>query len=253
MTSELDPKARELIGLALQGERCLPRHRERVRRGVLAAVAAPAALAATDAALAAGKAAGVAGGLAPSKVGLLGVATWLKAAPVVVASVVGVVGVQQLRAPEPTLQRGASTAVAAPVAEPPASAPPVSSPMPAAVRVAEPPPATAPPGVLPKAPRTPEAGGITPATAPAPPSLATELEALQRAQRSLNAGNAAAALIEVRAVGGQALLAERTALEVFAHCALGQVAVARQKAALFRQLAPRSPLLPRVEASCAGP
>jgi len=94
---------------------------------------------------------------------------------------------------------------------------------------------------------------MTPATAPAPPSLATELEALQRAQRSLNAGNAAGALTEVGAVRGQALLAERTALEVFAHCALGQVAAARQKAALFRQLAPRSPLLPRVEASCAGP
>jgi hypothetical protein len=246
MTSELDPKARELIGLALQGERRLPRHRERVRRGVLAAVMAPAALAATDAALAAGKAASVAGGLAPGKVGLLGVATWLKAAPLVLASVVGVVGVQQLRAPEPTLQRGAPTA-AAPATAPTARALPVSSSVPAAVRVAEP-PATAP-----KVPRTPEVGTTTPATAPASPSLATELEGLQRAQRSLNAGNAAAALIEVRAVGGQALLAERTALEVFAHCALGQVAAARQKAALFRQLAPRSPLLPRVEASCAGP
>ena len=249
MTSELDPKARELIGLALQGERRLPRGRERVRRGVLAAVLAPAALGATDAALAAGKAAGVA--LLPSKVSLLGVATWLKAAPVVVAGVVGVVGVQQLRAPEPTLQLAASTA-ATPVAAPTASALAVSSPVPAAVPLAEPPPATAA-GVLPKAPRTAEAGGTTPATAPAPPSLATELEALQRAQRSLNAGNAAGALMEVRAVRGQALAAERTALEVFAHCALGQVTAARQKAAVFRQLAPRSPLLPRVEASCAGP
>src|SRR5690349_15828087 len=118
MTSELDSKARELIGLALQGERRLPRHRERVRRGVLAAVAAPAALGATDAALAAGKAAGAAGSIAPGKAGLLAVATWLKAAPIVVAGVVGVVGVQQLRAPEPAPHRAAPAAVSPAAASP---------------------------------------------------------------------------------------------------------------------------------------
>lgn len=63
MTSELDPQARALIGLALKGEQRLPRSRERVRRGVLTALAAPAALGASEAA-AASKAAGVAGGAA---------------------------------------------------------------------------------------------------------------------------------------------------------------------------------------------
>jgi hypothetical protein len=126
--------------------------------------------------------------------------------------------------------------------------------VPRAVEVEEAP--ASPPGLVParspsKTPRTSEAEEAA-APVAAPPSLAAELEALQRAQRSLNAGNAAGALAEVRAVRGQALLAERTALEVFAHCALGQAAPARQKAALFRQLAPGSPLLPRVDASCAG-
>jgi hypothetical protein len=251
MTSELDQKARELIGLALQGERRLPRHRERVRRGVLAAVAAPAALGATDAALAAGKVAGAAGSVAPGKVALVGAVTWLKAVPVVVAGVVGVVGVQQLRTPEPTLHQVVPAATARAAA--PADAVPPSSPAPQGVEVEEtpePPPAVVSGRSAFRTSRASEAEQTAPVTTP--PSLAAELEALQRAQRSLNAGNAAGALAEVRAVRGQALLAERTALEVFAHCALGQVAAARQKAALFRQLAPFSPLLPRVDASCAG-
>ncbi len=87
---------------------------------------------------------------------------------------------------------------------------------------------------------------------PVPPSLAADLEALQRAQRTLNAGNAAGALLELRAVRGHTLRAERTALEVFAQCALGNVALARRQAALFRRLAPHSPLLARVEASCVA-
>ncbi len=253
MTSELDPKARELIGLALQGERRLPRHRERVRRGVLAVVAAPAALGATDAALAAGKAAGAAGSIAPGKVALLGAVTWLKAVPIVALGVVGVVGVQRLRAPAPAPHRAIPATVAPAVASPAKTAAPSPVPAPLEVEAApERPQVTAPVRAPSRAMKAAEADEMAPATAPAPPSLAPELEALQRAQRSLNAGNAAAALTEVRAAGGQALLAERTALEVFAHCALGQVAAARQKAALFRQLAPRSPLLPRVEASCAG-
>jgi hypothetical protein len=252
MTSELDPKARELIGLALQGERRLPRQRERVRRGVLAAVAAPLALGATDAALAAGEVAGAAGAMAPAKVTLLGAVTWLKVAPVVALGVLGVVGAQQFQAPAPAPHRAAPAAAV--LAASPAKTP-LSAPVSALVEVEAapaPPQVTAPAHAPSKTMKALQADAAAPPAAAAPPSLAAELEALQRAQRSLNAGNPASALTEVRAVGGQALLAERTALEVFAHCALGQVAAARPKAALFRQLAPRSPLLPRVEASCAG-
>jgi len=254
MTSELDPQARALIGLALQGERRLPRGRERVRRGVLAAVVAPA-VGLSDAALAAGKVAGVAGSAGVgSKATLLGAATWLKLAPVALVSVAaGVAGVQQFRSAEagepvrwPAVSAAAAPA-AAPVVQPLL---PSLSPLEVPTMLAEPTPAPRAP-VKPQRPSSAPVEESEPA-ASAPPSLAGELDALQRAQRALNAGNAAGALRELGAISGQALRAERTALEVFAHCALGNLARARQQAALFRQLAPRSPLLPRVDASCAG-
>jgi hypothetical protein len=257
MTSELDPQARALIGLALQGEQRLPRHRERVRRGVLAALAAPAALGATDAALAAGKAAGVVAGATATgtKASLFASAVWLKAAPLVAfGAAAGILGVQQLPSRTPPERVEAPAAASAPAPAP--RTPAVVAPAPAEVAPA---PAPAPPGPVAPAPAPLKAGKpsaalpeAAPVSAAAPPSLATELEALQRAQRALNAGNAAGALGELRATSGQALLAERTAVEVFAHCALGNVSAAREKASLFRQLAPRSPLLPRVNASCAG-
>lgn len=249
MTSELDPRARELIGLALRGERHLPRNRERVHRGVLAAVAAPAALGLAEPALAAGKAAGLAGsGAAGAKATLLGAATWLKATPIVLVSfAAGVAGVQQLRSSEAVEHDTKPVTVAvAPTAAPVAK----TSPAPSLPFEIEPEP-PAPTSVKPSRPSLAAPVGAD-APSLAPPSLAVELEALQRAQRTLNAGNAAGALLELRAVTGSALRAERTALEVFAHCALGNVAQARQHAALFRKLAPRSPLLPRVNASCAG-
>lgn len=243
MTSELDPKARELIGMALQGERRLPRNRERVRRGVLAAAAAPLALSATEGALAATKVAG-------SKA-LVGTALWLKMAPVVMlASAAGVAGYRQLAtpprvAPAQAAAPPAATVARAPQPSPPevAAAPELAPPEPAAVVSLRP---------KPKAPVREAAEVAPPPVAEAPPSLSSELEAIQRAQRALNGGDAARALVELRAVKGRALQAERTALEVFALCKLGNVGAARQKAALFRQLAPGSPLLPRVQSSCAG-
>jgi hypothetical protein len=249
MTSELDPKARELIGMALQGERRLPRNRERVRRGVLAAVAAPLALTATEGALAATKAA--------STKAFVATALWLKVAPVVVlATAAGVAGYGQLSAPAPVeparvaarpaaASMPASSATLPEIAPRPEVAPVEPAPLePAPVAAARPKLKLAVRDVTESAPSSPS---VEP-----PPSLSSELEALQRAQRALNGGDATRALTELGAVSGRALQAERTALEVFALCKLGSVAAARQKAALFRQLAPGSPLLPRVQASCAG-
>lgn len=254
MTSELDLKARQLIGLAMQGERRLPRQRERVRRGVLAVVAAPVALSATEGALAATKAATVSGGVAGTKAALVSAAVWLKVAPlVVVAAAAGAVGYERLqptRASTPSVQiappavsLAAATAAAAPrsadIAPAIATEPAPSAPV-AATRGVKANRASLQP--------TEEA----PPVASAPPSLSFELDALQRAQRALNSGDAARALAELDGVKGRALAAERTALEVFALCRLGNTAAARQKAAVFRQLAPESPLQRRVKASCAG-
>lgn len=254
MTSELDPQARALIGLALKGEQRLPRNRARVKHGVLAALAAPAALGVTEAA-AAGKAAGVAGSAAATstKTLIFGGAAWLKVVPLVAVGVTAsVLGLKQLQSPTPAPRAPRAQAVAAPVAAAPARlASPDARPEPTAAP-AEAETESAP--AVEAAKREPSSGRSAepPLVAHAPPSLAADLEALQRAQRTLNAGNAASALQELRAVRGQALRAERTALEVFAHCALGNVAQARQQAGVFRRLAPQSPLLARIDASCAA-
>jgi hypothetical protein len=243
MTSELDPKARELIGMALQGERRLPRNRERVRRGVLAAVAAPLALSATEGALAATKAVGTKA--------LVGTALWVKLAPVVMlASAAGVVGYQQLATPSRVEPARAAARPVVTVAR----APQVTAPERAAAPELAPPEPAPVVSVRPKL-KAPVRDAAEVALLPAaevPPSLSSELEAIQRAQRALNGGDAARALVELGVVKGRALQAERTALEVFALCKLGNAGAARQKAALFRQLAPGSPLLPRVQSSCAG-
>jgi hypothetical protein len=249
VTSELDPQARALIGLALQGEQRLPRHRERVRRGVLAALATPAALGATEAALAAGKTAIVSSAASSgAKAALLSIPL-IKAVPLVVLGVAaGVVGLQHIRSPA----RRQATSIAAAPAVGAASASRTGHVVVAAGTEATSPadsaPATSSAPLKTARPTPPNS--IESSLAP-PPSLATELDALQRAQRALNAGNATSALVELQAVKGAALRAERTALEVFAHCALGNTATARKQAALFRKLAPHSPLLPRVQASCA--
>ena len=248
MTSELDPKARQLIGLALQGERRLPRQRERVRRGVLAVVAAPVALSATEGALAATKAATVSGGVVGTKAALVSAAVWLKVAPlVVVAAAAGVVGYERL---QPTRPSTPAAQIAPAAASPIAAAPSAEI---AAVAASE--PALSEPAFPSRRADKARVRSVDEATAPvasAPPSLSSELEALQRAQRALNSGDAAGALAELDGVKGRALVAERTALEVFALCRLGNTAAARQKAALFLQLAPESPLQRRVKASCAG-
>jgi hypothetical protein len=255
MTSELDPQARALIGLALKGEQRLPRSRERVKHGVLAALAAPAALGVTEAA-AAGKAAGAAGSAAATstKTLLFGGAAWLKVVPLVAVGVTAsVVGLRPLQSPPPARRAAPTRAVAAPVAAAPAHvASPEARPEPAVTQPAEAEAEAEPAVEAAKREPSPGRSAEPPLAAHAPPSLAADLEALQRAQRTLNAGNAAGALQALRAVRAGALRAERTALEVFAHCALGNVAQARQRAASFRRLAPQSPLLARIDASCAA-
>jgi hypothetical protein len=92
-----------------------------------------------------------------------------------------------------------------------------------------------------------------PAPAASSNSLSADLRTLSAAQQAFNAGAPARTLTLLRDLRGNELLAERSALEVFALCALGQTEAAAQKAALFRAIASSSPLLPRVNASCAKP
>jgi hypothetical protein len=97
------------------------------------------------------------------------------------------------------------------------------------------------------------AGDPAPAPLASSNSLSADLRTLSAAQQAFNAGAPARTLTLLRELRSNELLAERSALEVFALCALGETEAAAQKAALFRAIASSSPLLPRVNASCAKP
>lgn len=330
MNPSLDPEARDLLRLAKQAERDLPRDAQRVRARVLAAVGGVAAASslsghASAAGSAAAKASAGAGHVALGGGGLAGFGLVKVAAVVILLGLVGGAVVHRYRgadapnqfltqhrktdgaalrspsanvplASEPSAEATSSAASLAPRgglgvpnAPPPAvTSEPASTPQPArvstpalsvgrvelgkansaAVRsLARPAPVSQPqqakqedetssaePALEPKpAPdKTPSASSVTTTNA-GPHSIISELRALRSAQQALNAGAPTRTLVILRDVHGGELLAERSALEIFALCALGQTRAAQQKAALFRSIASSSPLLPRVNASCAKP
>jgi hypothetical protein len=87
-------------------------------------------------------------------------------------------------------------------------------------------------------------------------SFRSEARLLQSAQKSLASGHAVRAweLLEdhARRFPAGALTEEREAAFVLAACALGREAEARQRRDALASRAPSSPLLPRLERSCAG-
>lgn len=85
-------------------------------------------------------------------------------------------------------------------------------------------------------------------------SLAEEARELSAVHAALHRGESAAALVRLEAMDrrrGGALREERLAARVLALCALGRVREAESSARRFQALAPESPLLPRLTASCA--
>jgi hypothetical protein len=284
----LDPDAREVLRLAKLAEQALPRDPERVRQRVLLSVGAVAAsgLAShTATASAVAKTSGIVSGHA----GLAG--SWLPAVVKTVAVVSGlalaggaayrvreahvrasavhtntvhanaglkpvtaVVAVnaaptgQPQAAPAPALVEASGAAASA--SPRPGATPPRARSLQEATRAGQPAVAEAEPSK-----RAAEAAAAPSAASPeaVDGSLSSDLRTLSAAQRALNAGQPVRALTVLNALRCNELAAERSALEVFAWCALGQTEVARQKAALFRAQAPSSPLLPRVNASCAKP
>jgi hypothetical protein len=94
----------------------------------------------------------------------------------------------------------------------------------------------------------------------APPrsdQLGAEIELLARANSAVNAGDAGRALASLREYdrrfGAGILREERGAASVLALCAAGRSREARAEAERFVRRWPRSPLLSRIEGSCAGP
>jgi hypothetical protein len=100
--------------------------------------------------------------------------------------------------------------------------------------------------------------GLAGTSGPSPRAdqLGAEIELLARANSAVNAGDAGRALVSLREYdrrfGAGILREERAAASVLALCAAGRTREARAEAERFVRGWPRSPLLSRIEGSCAG-
>lgn len=287
MTSMLDPDARDLLRLAKLAEQALPRDPERVRQRVLVAVGAAAATSTAASHGAAASAALKTTGIASSHAALA--ASWLPALVKTVAVVSGLaltggaayrMAVARTHATTPVTQLtssaqrlsvapiGASVATSLPVAAPSIVTPSIATLLPAITpssprqdsalakaHVAQDTQRTSSPSSPAQAAKrdTAPTPALEPAAAASNNSLSADLRTLSAAQQAFNSGAPARTLSLLQGLRGNELLAEQSALAVFALCALGQTEAASQKAALFRSIASSSPLLPRVNASCAKP
>jgi hypothetical protein len=261
--SELDPQAKELIGLALEGEGPTVAERSRVRGAVLARVGASVAIVAAVPGTAAATTA-TAGATAGGAIAV-GFVTKVVAA-IVLAGAVGAGGYVALSdhggasggATRP-LAEGVAESVSQSVtvlrvaplvgASPAASAAPVSAP--SAVAVA---------AVVASTPRNPTAAivvePIPQASASSAPdvSLDEETRALRSAIADLRDGQLDRALMAIDAQDDRfprgALAEERAEARIAVLCALGRNDEARVDAARFLGAHPRSLLAGRVRASC---
>jgi hypothetical protein len=108
----------------------------------------------------------------------------------------------------------------------------------------------------PKSPSSSPATTAQPSPHATPRGDASEVELLALAQKKLSQKDAGQALLlsqEHRSrFPKSGLSAERLAVEVLAFCQLGQTAQAALSFQKFREIAPSSPLRPRLEASCVS-
>ena len=238
---ELGPDARELIRRVGGADGPAHATRDRIKRSLVAAIAAGATTAGTTGAAAAIGA--VAASKTAATAGMAQIGVWFVAGGLIGAAVVAPVALTS-SAPAPS-SRASSVSVEgrAPQRVAETTAAP-AEPLPAAP---EPLPEPATSSTIPSQ--------KTPSAAPAPSALGQEVQLLKDAQRELSTGNAARALALLDAHRAQfprgELRGERMAARVFALCALGRVEEARRDAELFLAFAPDSPLVPRLMGSCA--
>lgn len=232
---ELRPEERALIAAARDGAEPTEVQRARVRRGLDAKIAA-----------------GVAAIVLPTSAGL---ATLLKVgAGLALAAALGG-GAIYLAGPRPP--DPAATSKARP-ARAPRSPAPASAPASATIPVPVPPPPSAaselrpPPAHARGLARRREANsGLA-----TPVDLAGELALLNQASAATRRGEVARAdellrTYDERYPAGE-LAQERAAAGVLAHCAAGRTERARAEARRFFESWPRSPLVVRIQSSCAG-
>ncbi|MGO9838300.1 MAG: hypothetical protein ACLP1X_29320 [Polyangiaceae bacterium] len=272
--SELDPQAKDLIGLAREGEGPTQAERSRLRGAVLARVGAGAAVLSATAGTASATTTAAGGGMARSFAAKVVVAIALVGA----AGAGGYVTIGQVtkvasgaaRVSRPAAAPG-TVQVVGPAVPPPPMAPGVQSPREsptgsemrsedtrAAAAPASPSLAAARPVSIARAPDTSTGPTTTDRAAAALPdrSLDDETRALRSVIADLRDGHADRALAaidaqESRFTGG-ALAEERAEARIVTLCALGRNDEARADASRFLRAHPRSLLAGRVLASCGG-
>jgi hypothetical protein len=260
--SELSSEIRELVERAKSLDGPNPDRREHVKRALFAGISSAAALstsahaaaqvtAHTAVATGVTKAIGSASLLTLFALGAAG-----GVAVAVPATVVSLRSTERATATASVAPPGAR--LATPDDEPAASRPPEAMEVAPAQRVAADVTSSAPPSraFVPKraAAESPAGKGTEPAPA-VESSFGAEASVLQDAQRALSQGETAVALERLsehaRRFPSGALAEEREAAFVLALCAAGRVDQARRHRAALERRAPSSPLLPRLERSCA--
>jgi hypothetical protein len=230
--TELDPRARELIGLARESEGPSESDRSRLRAAVatrLGVVLASAGATATAGTASAAPVIGTSVGAAISKIVVAGA----------LLCAVGAGGYAALSSPAPASRPQEKTAAAMARVAPAPEIASVPSPRTSASAALPPaaPPKTAPSGVV-----------VSP--------IEAETRALGLALTDLRNGNAERALSALDAqltrFPDGALAEERAEARIMALCSLGRTEEARDNAARFFVEHPRSVLAGRVRASCGG-
>ena len=250
--SELSPQARAILEEGRAGDEPTEADKERLRLKVAAALAeTPPAGEGPAVGLPWRRGRGLAVALLVGGCAALGLWRWQSAPsvsappPAMPAASVGLspAALAPAVAPVAESQLPAAEPAAAPAAEP------------AAAPAVEPQPPAAEPDVTP-APRPPRrAPPAASARRVETDSLAEELRLLREAQAARRSGSPALALERVREHARRfpegLLRAEREAAEVLVLCELGQVSEASQRAELFEQRYPDSPLRRALHVSCA--
>lgn len=236
--SELGPEAREILRRGRDVDDPTPADRARLRRAILAGIAAGTAAAAGEQAAEAAAAAKTGTALT------LGGAAWKGFVVLIVAGAVGA-GLATPPAPKTLMPVATSFSVGEKEPAPRAIASETPEPSPSASSKTD-----APRRALPKTTTAPSA-----APNPEPDdTLLAETRRLREAHGALQGGDAerALALLDAQTADaeGQKLREERAAARVLALCKLGRVAEANEEASRFLQASPRSPLADRVRKAC---
>jgi hypothetical protein len=271
--SELDPQAKDLIGLAREGEGPTQAERTRLRGAVLARVGAGAAVLSAVSGTASATTTAAGGSMARSFAAKVVVAIALVGAAgaggYVTVGLVTKVASGAARVSTPAAAPGTVQAVG-PAVSPPPMAPGIQSPREsptgsgmrsedtrAAAAPALPSLAAARPVSIARAPDTSTGPTTTDRAAALPDrSLDDETRALRSAIADLRDGHADRALAAIDAqesrFPGGALAEERAEARIVTLCALGRNDEARADASRFLRAHPRSLLADRVLASCGG-